>query len=470
MQEIYDVIVLGGGTAGTNAAREATRMGARVLLVYKPDLMNLCIERGCMPSKSLLTPADLVVQMREAKKLGIEFDISSITPNYAAIIDRKNNHVERFMKALRKKVASEPYDTIHGTASFLPNNEGITVKNGDTTTTYQGKRYVIATGTVPFVPPIEGVDQVSYLTSDDIMQGALSELPTSITIMGAGPIGLEFATFFNGLGSDVTVLERDTLLSRSDSEFGEEMTRMLQEQGITVRQPVNVTRVENGEHGIRFVLESNDEEFIHESEQFLIATGRTPCLDELHLENVGLAMERGAIVSCNEHMCTSNENIFAAGDVTRDLQILHVAEAEGNVAGYNAAVGSHEKKVLHKDLMMVLIFTEHPFAHVGLSERELQEQDIPYVSKTIRFPETGRAIVMGVEHGLWKLNVHRESGKILGSTILGPRADDLIHGVHTAMVLHADVRTLSKTFAYHPTLSEQFISLVRSCAHEIEEQ
>lgn len=464
----YDVIVLGGGTAGSNAARTAGSMGKKVLMVFKPDLQNLCIEKGCMPSKSMLAAAELMLHTRHSDKFGITIK-GPVTPQFQFIQDRKNIHVGRFMKALREKVASDPYETIEGTARFLPDDGGIEVTNGKKTKTYYGERYVIATGTKPFIPPVTGLDTVPYLTSDDIMDGVLTDLPKSIAIMGGGAIGLEFATFFNSLGVSVSVIERAPLLNRSDPEFGVELTKMLTDQGIQILAPANVVQAEKGGAGVVLSIEQDGSTFTHEAQYLLVATGRTPQLDELDVENIGLTIEHGGLQACDEHQCTSNDRVYAAGDVTRQLPILHAAAEEGKVAGYNAAVGSNEKRVDHKKLKMLVMFTDPPFAHVGMSEQDAHDASIPVVTHTIQFPETGRAIVMGVEHGLWKLVVHKESGRILGSTAIGPRVDDLLHQVHIAMVLDADVRTLAKTFAYHPTLSEQFMNLVKATASQVGE-
>lgn len=461
----YDVLVIGGGTAGSNAARTAHNMGAHTALVHKPDFLNLCIERGCMPSKSLLAAAELHGKLRRLPEFGIELT-GHANVNLGTILARKDHHIDRFLTGLYETINSDGYDVYLGEASFLPEEQGVVIKQEGEEHVISADRYVLATGTAPFIPPIDGLDEVPYYTSDDIMQNKLTELPESMIVIGGGAIGLEFATFFADLGTHVTIVDRHPLLWHEDPEFGEELMKSLTDRGIMVRAPVSLNRVEahgdriaafTGEHGERLV-----------GQRLLVAAGRRPQLDALALENIGLSVEHGAIVSCDAAMCAGNERIFAAGDLTRELQLLHVAAAEGKVAGANAAGAEPKETVDYDALNMMIIFTHPPYAHVGMTERQARERRIPLVTHTINFPHTGRAIVMGERFGLWKLLVHKETGEILGSSILGPRADDLIHEVHLARRLRADIRTLAQSFAYHPTLSEQFISLVQSCAKQLD--
>lgn len=466
--ETYDVIVIGGGTAGSNAARTAGSMGSKVLMIHRDDLQNLCIERGCMPSKSLLAASEVAYAARNLPQFSVAVDAESVTPDMPGIMARRDQQVARFLKALNEKVDHDPYQRIRGVAEFLPNESGLKVTTATGEKFVKAKRYVLATGTEVFVPPIPGIDTVPYLTSDDVMVGKLMTVPASIAVMGAGAIGLEFATFFAGLGSQVTLIDRGSLLKQADPEFGEELVKVFQSMGVTVLEQTAVTEVSQVEESIKLQVITRDEPREFASDYLFIATGRKPHTASLQLERIGVELAEKGIVSCDDGQCTTNPNVYVAGDVTADLQLLHIAEAEGKVAGYNASVGSPEKKVDREALDMSIIFTDPPFASVGLSEREIIEQGIPYVVATRSLAETGRAIVMGVQNGLWKMMAHKESGRILGSTILGPRGDDLIHQVHLARSLGADVRQLATIFAYHPTLSEQFTSLVKELATQIE--
>lgn len=463
----YDVVVIGGGTAGSNAAREAGKHDKKVLLIHTPELLNLCIEEGCMPSKSLLSSAEVAEALRSADAFGIE--ATKATIHFQKILERRREHVQRFKAALLKKIQTDPYEVMEGYASFLPDDGGVEVKhtNGSTTVVY-GQRYVIATGTKQFIPPIEGLESTPYLTSEDIMHDVLTTLPESVTILGGGAIGLEFATFFAALGSSVTILERGPLVPHMDPEFQQETVRYLTDSGIRVYTDSSVDSVQQSEVGVTVVFTHDAKREECTSQVLFLATGRIPNLDSLRVEAVGIALERGSFVSCTERGCAENDRVYAAGDVTRDLQLLHIAEAEGKAAGYNAAFGVHEKQVDHAAQNLGVIFTHLPIASVGKTETQVKESGVEYVAHTIRFPETGRSIIMGVEHGMWKLLVDRKTGHILGSQLLGPRGDDLIHQVYLLMCLGVDIRNLDGWIAYHPTLSEQFAKLLREVTAQLE--
>lgn len=448
----YDVVVIGGGTAGSNAARTATQEGAKTLLIHRPDFLNLCVERGCMPSKSLLATSEMVLH-REMKA------------DMDAILARKDEHVVRFMKGLIEGFERANFDVLEGVASFLPNEEGLLVKRANNEEVkVWGERYVIATGTESFIPPIPGIDEANYITSDDIMENKLRKIPSSIIIVGGGPIGLEFATFFSNLGSDVTVVEQGTLLARLDEEFGACLRDALEAKGVVVYENASVLGVRSTSRSSEVSISIKNQKEILKADTLMIAAGRVPELATLKIKNIGLSVKRGNIITCDAAMCTENEKVFAAGDVTRELQLLHAAAEEGRVAGYNAANHSHQKEVDFGFLSMSVIFSDPMVAHVGLSIKEAEERRVDFVVSKINFPETGRAITMGIEHGIWQLIVEKGTGKILGSTIVGPHADELIQQVFLAKQLGAKVDEIANWYAYHPTLGEQFINLCRDAA------
>jgi len=324
--------------------------------------------------------------------------------------------------------------------------------------------YVIATGSVPDSLPIPGADEVPTMTSDDVMQ--LDDQPESLIVQGAGPIGLELAQFFARIGTRVLLVNRSPLLSRTDAECGQELRAALeQEPNFELAVPGKIRRLRPNGAGLSATIESGGRESEHQASALLMATGRRAALGDLGLEHVGLEPTPDGL-EYDAKMRTANPRIFVAGDATGRYQILHLANQEGTVAGHNAAGASPALEMSYR-LKMAVTYTDPPYATVGATETELTDAGVEFVTGHARFPETGRAITMGVEHGLWKLLADRRTGEVLGSSIVGPRADDLIHLISTAMYFHASAREICSMPWYHPTLSEVILNLGRDIAGQL---
>ncbi|MEM7245099.1 MAG: FAD-dependent oxidoreductase [Acidobacteriota bacterium] len=452
----YDVLVLGGGSAGTSAASAAVAAGARTAMINDGELGGLCILRGCMPTKALLASAHEAVAGVHAEELGLRFS-GSFEPDFPAIMARKDAQVARFKKAKVDSIDSADYEVIDGRGRFVE-GEAIEV-NGKRLT---AKSYVIATGSAPNVPPIDGLDEVGYLTSDSVM--ALTEQPESLLVQGGGAIGLELAQFFARIGTKVVLASRSPLLARLDPSAGEELSAALASE-IEIHQPASLSAVEKSGELIAATISGPDGERRFEVEKILIAAGRGASLSDIGLEHVGLTPERGRLKH-DARLRTDNPRVFLAGDSTGQKQILHLANQEGRVAGHNAAGG--EPQEIDYRLFMSAIFTDPPFAQVGITPKEAEERIASgeVVVGQASFPSTGRAITMGVKHGEWKLLVDRASGEILGSTIVGPRADDLVHVISVMMHGRMTVDDVLVMPWYHPTLSEVMLNLVRDVAKQ----
>jgi pyruvate/2-oxoglutarate dehydrogenase complex dihydrolipoamide dehydrogenase (E3) component len=451
----YDVIVLGGGSAGTSAARAATLAGARTAMVNDGELGGLCILRGCMPTKAMLASAHAAWEAAHTEPFGVRVE-GRVTPDFARIMARKDALVARFQRAKISSIEQQGYEVIDGRAAFAPGG-GVEV-NGRRLT---ASRYVIATGSRPSIPEIPGIEDVAVLTSDDVMK--LASPPSSLIVYGAGVIGLEMSQFFARIGTDVLLVCRSPVMHHLDLECGAELTRALMaEPRLEHAIPATITGLRRQGNRIAATLTEGARERVERAEAVLMATGRTAAVDDLGLANVGLDPVDGAI-PCDDSMRTAHPDVYVAGDATGTYQILHLANREGQVAGHNAAVGRAEKKIDYR-LKMTVIFTDPPLAHVGMTEPEIAASGREIEIGRARFPETGRAITMAVEHGLWKLFVDRTTCEILGSSIVGPRADDLIHLVSTLMHYRGGPEDIGEMPWYHPTLSEVMINLERDLA------
>ena len=453
----FDVIVVGGGSAGTAAAAAASRAGARTLMINDGELGGLCILRGCMPTKALLASAHRLHHASHGELFGVRL-AGRVLADFPGIMARKQAQVRRFQRAKIASVEAESYEVLHGRARF--------VRGGDVEV--DGRRlvaraYVIATGSTPVRLPLPGLDEVPVITSDEALQ--LSEQPRSLLVQGAGPIGLELAQFFARIGTRVLLVNRSPLLARHDPECGQELARALDaEAGLQLAVPGAVQRLRPGAHGLEATVRCGPNELQFAADAVLLATGRCAALDGLGLKHLGLAAPDGRLRH-DAHMRTTNPDVYVAGDATGRVQILHVANQEGTVAGHNAAHGRPEKLMGYR-LKLTAIFTDPPFAAVGLGEAEAARRGIDYVVGRARLPETGRAITMGAEHGLWKLLARGDTGEILGSALVGPRADDLIHLVAAMMHYRGSADEICALPWYHPTLAEVMLNLGRDVARQ----
>jgi len=448
----YDVIVLGGGSAGTSAAAAAARAGARTLVLNDGELGGLCILRGCMPTKAMLESAHPLHDLRRADSLGLSHD-GRLTPDFGRIMARKDRLVRRFQQAKIASIADHHYEVRDARGAFGP--DGNLIVDGRPLSAH---RYVIATGSVPALAPIPGLDAVPVLTSDDVMD--LDAAPARLIVQGAGAIGLELAQFFAWIGTRVLLVNRSPLLAHHDADCGAELTRALAEEpNVELAVPGRIASLSRAGDGLvaRVDGESTTRQF--RADAILMATGRRPALDGLGLDHAGVSHD-GWRVRHDATLRTTNPRIYVAGDATGTYQILHLANQEGAIAGANAA-GVEPVERMDYRLEMTVIFTDPAYARIGPSEAALRRDGRETLVGIARFPDTGRAITMGTEHGLWKLLVDPASDEILGSSILGPRADDLVHLVSTLMHFRAKVGEVCNLPWYHPTLSEVLLNVAR---------
>jgi len=446
----YDVIVLGGGSAGTAAASAASLAGARTLMINDGELGGLCILRGCMPTKTLLASAHALHETTTMGELGVSLEGRAV-PDFAQIMQRKDRLVARFKRAKVEGIERGDYELLDARGRF--DADGGIEADGRT---LRAKAYVIATGSRANSLPIPGIDEVPVWDSDDVMQ--LTRRPERLLVQGAGPIGLELAQFFARMGTEVVLVNRSPLLSHDDSEQGAILAEAFAaEPRLTILAPSQICGLRARKDGLTAAIVGHDD---FDADALLMATGRSAALEGLGLEAAGIELRNGRVVH-DENLRTSAPNVYVAGDATGSFQILHLANQEGEIAGFNAASGE-SPRVMDYRLKMSVIFTDPPFARVGIDEAEAARRGIEIAVGRARFPETGRAITMGVQHGMWKLFVDRANGEILGANILGPRADDLIHLIALLMYRRGNIDDIFELPWYHPTLSEVMLDIGRS--------
>ena len=451
----YDLIVIGAGGAGSTAANIAAKMGKRVALIERDKLGGTCLNYGCDPTKTLLHTAHLLYHAQHASNLGLVF------PQAAADWAKVQTHVRQVIKTIRggtlaqanAGIAANGIDLFMGDASFTSAH---TIRVGDKT--LQGKRFIIATGTIPAIPEIEGLSQTGYITNEEAV--SLPKLPERLVVLGGGPIGLEFAQMFSRFGVQVVVLERaQQPLPREDRELALALCSQLTAEGIRLEFGTEMRRGESDQHGKHIHIggqEGNEEELV--ADQLLVAVGRKPALDTLNLEAAGVHFTAEGIPT-SPSLRTNVAHIWAAGDITSKYQFTHVASRQGKLAAHN--VFAKTPRAFDDSLIPWVTFTDPELARVGQSESDLQDAGIKYSVGRANFDKLDRAITNGQTFGSVKLLADAK-GKILGGHILGANAGELIAPVVYAMRFGLTVKMVAEAMLPYPTMTEA----VRSAASQ----
>jgi pyruvate/2-oxoglutarate dehydrogenase complex dihydrolipoamide dehydrogenase (E3) component len=440
----YDVIVVGGGTAGLTAALTARHHGASVALVeQEPRIGGDCTFYGCVPSKALIEIAQIAHDLGRAYAEGIVaaapmFEFAAVTRRRARIVDEiaDDERDERFTRA--------GIDVIHARARFR--DEHTLELEGAREIT--GSRFVLATGSRPAIPPIDGLSTARYLTNETVFE--LQHLPERLLVLGGGAVGLELAQAFRRLGSRVTVLEAaDRLLPQDEPEAGETIAQVLAREGIDLRLSVNATAVE--QRGSEHALRVDGDEII--CDELLVATGRSGSTNALGLE---LELERG-YAKIDRRCRTSLSHVYAAGDVTGGYQFTHVASHEGRVAGANAA---GKRARLDERVVPWVTFTDPEIAHVGLTETQARERHRRVETHVFPMNAVDRARILESPLGFVKLVtaarplLGRSGGGVLvGAQIVGPHAGELIQECALAVRTRCFAGRLAQTIHAYPAMS-----------------
>ncbi|MFA5950077.1 MAG: FAD-dependent oxidoreductase [Hyphomicrobium sp.] len=438
-----DICVIGGGSAGLSVAAGAAQMGARTVLIEGNRMGGDCLNTGCVPSKSLLAAAKAAHVARASRRFGVQeqdprIDFAAVNRYVHGVIDTIAPHdsVERFV-GLGCKV-------IEARGHFIDRR---TVLAGN----YQirARRFVIATGSGPFVPHIEGLENVPYFTNETIFDNSI--LPDHLIVIGAGPIGCELAQAHRRLGAKVTVLDLARMLPKDDPEAVEVVRKRFLAEGIESAEAVKILRVERLASGVAVVLAGDEQERRIEGTHILIATGRRANIRDLGLEDAGVRCTPKGI-EVDARLRTSNKRIFAAGDVIGGYQFTHMASYHAGIVLRNALFRLPAKSST-KALPWVT-YTDPELAHVGLSASEARKLH----GDTIRvvraeFAENDRAQADGSPHGFLKAVVGKR-GHILGATIVGPHAGELILPWVLAISKNHKIGDMAALIAPYPTLSE----------------
>ena len=440
--DTYNVGIIGGGPGGYVAAIRAAQLGGTVCLIEKGELGGTCLNRGCIPTKTLFSVAHLAEQVRSNPA----FNIPDSIVDYASVLTHKTEVIQKLVGGIGKLLKANKIDTIIGIASLENRNTIVVNKSDGSTEQVNAKNVIIATGSEPAEPPIFEVDETQVLTTTGILN--LTELPESLIIVGGGVSGCEFASILNALGCKVTVLELlPTILATEDVQVIRHIQLFMKRKGITIHTDAKLTEVQKSDEGVTAVLESGER---LTAQKMLVSIGRRYNTEGLGLERVGVRTENGKIV-VNEQMQTNIPNIYAVGDVASRYLLAHVASAEGKVAAQNCL-----GEVTEMDYQVIpwCVFTLPEIGHAGMTEKEATDEG--YEVKVGRFPygASGMALGMGEADGFVKTITDAESNDILGVHIVGAQASTLIHEAAVAIRMGASAMDIAHTVHAHPTLSE----------------
>jgi dihydrolipoamide dehydrogenase len=457
--ERFDVLVLGAGSAGYAAARTAGGAGATVGLVDKGPLGGLCILKGCMPSKALLRTSEVIELIRHAGELGL--DVPEPTIDWGRIMARRAALVKEFADYRIEQIEKAANTTlVMGEPRFL---DAHTVQVGERI--LYGETIIIATGSRTFIPPVPGLDEVGYLTSDEVLE--LPERPDSLIVVGGGYIGLELGQFYQRLGCAVTVVQRSHhVLSDQDPDVAEALQESLRGDGMTILTGARCVSVRRVEGLVEFTADVQGESVTVRAAAIMMATGRTGNTDFLDLAKAGVETADG-FIPVDTQLRTNVPHIFAAGDVTGLKLLVHLAIQQAEWAAHNA-VHPEQPKTADYRLIPAAVFTDPNVADVGIKEREARSLGLDVLVGRYDFADHGKAMCMGTPamKGFVKLIGDAATGEILGAAIVGPEAADLIHELVVAMHYRAKAGELMMIPHVHPTLAE----ILTYPAEEIEDQ
>lgn len=460
--ETSDICIIGGGPGGYVAAIYAAQNGKKVILIEKDKLGGTCLNKGCIPTKSFIKSAEIFSHCKNSDIFGsmttnVEFSIKKI-------VERKNKVVSTLNQGIEYLIKKNNIKLIVGNATFIDQHK-VSVENfGE----IFAENIIIATGSSTSYPPIQGIDLPIVLNSTKILN--LEKIPKSITIIGGGVIGMEFAFFFNNLGVKVHVIEfLDRVLTMLDNDVSLEIFRIANEKGIKISLSSKVTKIQESDSNTAVITyEKNGDIFVSVSDIVLSATGRTPNISHLNLEKIGINLNSNSKGICiNEFMGTNVKNIYAIGDVTNKLQLAHVASKQGIVA-IDHILGKNSKI----DYLNVpnVIFTAPEIASVGYTEELCKTSNIDYDVSKFYFSGNGKALVMNSSTGFVKLIINKKNKKLIGGTIIGPDASSLISTLTLGVTNGLTVEQYTQTIFPHPTTSEAiheaFLAFESGCIHQ----
>ena len=438
----YDLAIIGAGPGGTDAAEHAATHGLKVVIFEKNKLGGVCLNEGCIPTKTLLHSVHLLSEAQEGRKYGLSIPEAEL--ELSKVMARKNKILKKLSAGIRMSLQNSGVDIVTEEAKLSGKaGENFLIQAGETT--YEAKNVILATGSKAFIPPIPGLNETAYWTAKEALE--IDELPKSLVVLGGGVIGMEFVSFFSSLGVEVTVIEMlPKILGPMDEEVSTELQRAFEKRGVKFHLETKVTAVRPDV----VVAESNGTVQEIPYEKLLVSVGRRAVTDGLGLETLGVKLERGAI-TVDRYMQTSVPGIYAIGDVNGVSMLAHTAAHEGVVA-VDHILGGKEEMSYHA--IPGIVYSNPEIASVGRTEQELQQGGATYQVHRVPMTLSGRFVIENEQaNGICKI-LTDESGVILGVHLLGNGSSEILVPAVMAVQCALKLSDLAKVVFPHPTVCE----------------
>lgn len=445
-EPVYNLVVVGAGTAGLISAIATASLGGKVALVERHLMGGDCLNTGCVPSKSLIRPARLAAEMRNGTEFGIS-PVSLSREDFPRIMER----LRRIRAEISRNDSVRRYtglgvDVFLGNGVFAsPNSVEVDGK------TLCFRKAVVATGARALRPDIAGLEDAGFLTNENVFN--LTSLPEHLLVIGGGPIGCELAQAFRRLGAEVTIIENDRFLPREDADASDILADVFQKEGIRVLLRANALNVERSGSGRKkVVVERNGERQTIEVDEILIGAGRVPNVEGMGLENAGVAFDARKGVVVNDNLRTTNRNIYAAGDCCMAWKFTHAADAAAQIVVQNALFKGRRK--LSALIMPWCTYTDPEIAHVGMYETDARARGLDVGYFKFDMSENDRAMTDGEDLGFVKVMVKKGTDRILGATIVSAHAGEMISEITTAMATGTGLGKLAGVIHPYPTQAD----------------
>lgn len=454
----YDVVVIGAGPGGYIAAIRAAELKMKTAIIEKDHLGGVCLNVGCVPSKSLLKNAEMARFLRkDTKTFGVTID--NLTLDYAAAVERSRKVSKRLNMGVASLMKQHGVDVYMGTASFSKEGTIVTTLSDGGEERLTAKDVIIATGSHPIdLSGMEADGERILNYRHAILQ---TRLPKDIVIIGGGAIGVEFATVWNAYGTKVSIVEmQQHLLPNEDAEAGLELERSFKKQGIKLYTNHALSGIEKTETGVSVTIKSTEKELVIPAEQVLIAIGFRPNSEIGGLQEIGVERNPRGWITTNDFFQTNIPHIYAIGDVTGKVLLAHAASAMGRFAAETIAL--HQPPMPRMDLIPHATYSFPQVASVGLTEESAQAKGIPYVTGKAGFIANGKALGLGENEGWIKLICHAETGKLIGAVLIGPEVSELLPELSLAIAHEMTALDIAMNIHAHPTLSEGIMEAAQS--------
>lgn len=442
----FDLIVIGAGPGGYVAAIKAAQNNKKVALIEKDALGGTCLNVGCIPTKTLISNAQVLEKVLKAKEYGIE--TGPVSFNYAQMKQRKDGVVHKIIKSLEGLLKSNQITIVRGLAEFVSPTE-IKVK-GENAGHYTAENIIIATGSIPLDIPAFPCDHKQIFNSTSILEW--TTLPKTLAVIGGGYIGCEFASLYAELGVKVIILEAlESIVITQGKAVADTLTAALKKKGVDIRTQVFVEGIDKKSHGITVRLKGGE---MVEADAALVSIGRKIASDNLKLENAGVKTDAKGAILVDDRMQTNVPGIYAIGDVTGKLMLAHVASHQGIIAAANA-IGQEAR--MHYNAVPAVIFTQPEIATVGMTQEMAQKAGYDVAIGKFPFQALGKSVASMDTEGFAQIITDKKSGEILGAQVVGHEASAIIGEIALAMANELTVDCVSETIHAHPTIAEAWL-------------